>query len=165
MSVAPPVWSMYNLSWNWQAFYMLCDPVLMFYEQQPMFHVQVSTWDDSIHRDYTHTHIASIQIEGVNMSLMLWCVFLMKCTPVSVHVIGWDFTLRYIGDLFTVSSWPLILYCFGQRLKMIVPLKYWPPTYSGHWSSAVFWFTKVHFIQVDFTVYCVSRVWGCKSHP
>lgn len=35
-------WSVSSLSWNWHAFYMLCDPVLMFHEQQPVFHVQVS---------------------------------------------------------------------------------------------------------------------------
>lgn len=44
MPDAPRVSSLGSLSWNWHAFYMLCNPVLMFYEQQPVFHVHVSTW-------------------------------------------------------------------------------------------------------------------------
>lgn len=52
MPVAPSVGSSFHLSCNRHGFYMLCDPVLMFYEQQPAFHVHVSTWVYSIHRDY-----------------------------------------------------------------------------------------------------------------
>lgn len=46
-------WAVFSLSWNWHAFYMLCDPALMFDEHQPVFHVQVST--AGITHIHTHT--------------------------------------------------------------------------------------------------------------
>lgn len=51
-----------ELSWNWHAFYMLCDPAWMFHEQQPVFHVQVSTGADGLRGDSvrTHTHRNSV---------------------------------------------------------------------------------------------------------
>lgn len=55
MHVSPRVHSSHSLSWNWHAFYMLCDPGLMFYEQQPVFHVNVHEPEPALPTGTTQT--------------------------------------------------------------------------------------------------------------
>lgn len=50
MSVSPLVQS--NL--NWHAFYMLCDPMWIFYEPRPVFHVHISSWASEPHTFLMH---------------------------------------------------------------------------------------------------------------
>lgn len=64
---------------------MLCDPVLMFYEQQPMSHVHVSAWADSIHWDYTLTSLPSWWVNTYHVEVRQPAGILIMCTPVSVH--------------------------------------------------------------------------------
>lgn len=64
---------------------MLCDPVLMFYEQQPMSHVHVSAWADSIHWDYTLTSLPSWWVNTYHVEVRKPAGILIMCTPVSVH--------------------------------------------------------------------------------
>lgn len=53
VSISPLV--QYNL--NWYAFYMLCDPMWIFYEPRPVFHVHISSWASEPHTFLMHSFV------------------------------------------------------------------------------------------------------------
>ena len=60
---------------------MLFDPVLMFYEGQPVFHVHVSARACSVYRDYVH--IAPLQVVyEYHVEVQQAASFSMMCTAV-----------------------------------------------------------------------------------
>ena len=81
MAVASRVGSSRSLSWSRHAFYMLCDPVLMFHEQLPLFHV--STWAYSIHRECMYTSLPS-RLEGLVSCCGLSVLCFSSCDWVGV---------------------------------------------------------------------------------